>query len=105
MKPAKSKATAASETSRNTACLKREKLAPESCTSMEDLAQFISQMKFTKKTFGGVSELSVWRQMEELQKAYRTVMACQESYYRALLDEKDLEIQKLKSSDSSSLSE
>ncbi|WP_256460907.1 hypothetical protein [Allobaculum sp. Allo2] len=43
--------------------------------------------------------------MEELQKAYRTVMACQESYYRALLDEKDLEIQKLKSSDSSSLSE
>lgn len=97
MSSAKSKGKTAPE--------KKENMSPESCKNMEDLAQFISQMKFTKKTFGGVSELSVWRQMEELQKAYRTVMACQESYYRALLDEKDQEIQKLKSSDSSSLSE
>lgn len=73
-----------------------EKLSPESCTSMEDLAQFITQMKFRKKTFGGVSELSVLRQMEELQKAYRSVMNCQEAYYRALLEEKDREIERLK---------
>ncbi len=51
MSSAKSKGKTAPE--------KKEKMSPESCKNMEDLAQFISQMKFTKKAFGGVSQLVV----------------------------------------------
>lgn len=65
--------------------------------TMKDIAEFISKMKFRKKTFGGVSELSVLRQMEQLQELYQSVYDCQAAYYQALLDEKDLEIQRLKS--------
>ena len=40
---------------------------------MDDIAAFIDGMKFKKKTFGGVDELDVLKQMEALQQVYRSV--------------------------------
>ena len=31
---------------------------------MEDIAAYMKQMKFRRKTFGGVDEADVWRQLE-----------------------------------------
>lgn len=72
-------------------------MTPEDCTTMEDFAQFILQMKFSKQTFGGLRELSVLKQMEQLQNAYRSVFNCQEARYKAIIEEKDREIERLRS--------
>lgn len=63
---------------------------------MEEITAFIEKMKFSRKLFGGVDELDVLRQMEELQKLYRSVYERRVAYDRALLDEKDAVIRKLK---------
>ncbi|WP_281791077.1 hypothetical protein [Faecalibaculum rodentium] len=53
-------------------------------------------MKFRRKTFGGVDELDVLRQMEALQQVYRSVYENQAAYYQALIDERDAMIARLK---------
>lgn len=63
---------------------------------MDDIASFIDKMKFRKKTFGGVDELDVLKQMEALQQVYRSVYESQAAYYQALLDERDAIINKLR---------
>ena len=70
---------------------------PSSYKTMEDVAAFIQKMKFKKKTFGGVDELSVIRKMEDLQKIYRSAYEAQAAYYQALLDGKDKVIAELRS--------
>lgn len=64
--------------------------------TMDDIASFIDKMKFRKKTFGGVDELDVLKQMEALQQVYRSVYESQAAYYQALLDERDAIINKLR---------
>lgn len=66
---------------------------------MEDVAAFIEQMKFRKKTIGGVDELDVLKKMEALQQVYRAAYESQAAYYQALLDERDHLIAKLKRND------
>lgn len=63
--------------------------------TLEDAAQFIAGMKFRKKAFGGVDELNVIRQLEQLQMMYATIFENQAAYYKALLDEKDKAIERL----------
>ncbi len=64
--------------------------------TMDDIATFIDGMKFRRKTFGGVDELDVLRQMEALQQMYRSVYESQAAYYQALIDERDAIISRLK---------
>lgn len=64
--------------------------------TMDDIAAFIDEMKFKKKTFGGVDELDVLKQMEALQQVYRSVYENQAAYYQALIDERDAMIARLK---------
>lgn len=64
--------------------------------TMDDIATFIYGMKFRRKTFGGVDELDVLKQMEALQQVYRSVYENQAAYYQALIDERDAIISRLK---------
>ena len=63
---------------------------------MDDIAIMIKDMKFRRKLLGGVDELSVYKQMEELQKEYREIYTSQQIYYQALIDERDKEIERLR---------
>lgn len=62
--------------------------------SMSDIADFISNMKFRKTMFGGVDEASVLRQMASLQDEYRSLYEEQKQKEQILLEEKDRELAK-----------
>jgi tRNA U34 5-carboxymethylaminomethyl modifying enzyme MnmG/GidA len=64
--------------------------------SLEEIAQFIEKMKFRKSLIGGVDEQSVWKKIDDLNNEYKSVFEEQEVKYRTLLEERDLEIKKLK---------
>ncbi len=64
--------------------------------SLEDIAEFINKMKFRKSLIGGVDEQSVWKKIEDLNNEYKSVFDEQETKYRTLLEERDIEIKKLK---------
>ena len=64
--------------------------------SLEDIAEFIDKMKFRKSLIGGVDEQSVWKKIEDLNNEYKSVFDEQETKYRTLLEERDIEIKKLK---------
>ena len=64
--------------------------------NMDDIAQVFKEMRFSKVLFGGVSEKSVWKQLDKLQKEYRSAYEMQEERFRALLQERDEEIASLK---------
>lgn len=53
--------------------------------NMNDIAEIFRNMKFRKRLFGGVEERDVWRQLDELQKAYRSAYEAQATRYQALL--------------------
>ena len=65
--------------------------------TMQDVADALSAMKFRKKLFGGVEEADVWRKLETLQRTYQEVYDQQGAYYLALLDERDRELEQLRS--------
>lgn len=65
--------------------------------TMQDVADALSAMKFRKKLFGGVEEADVWRKLETLQRTYQEVYDQQGAYYQALLDERDRELERLRS--------
>lgn len=64
--------------------------------NMDDIAEFFKTMRFQKKLIGGVSEKSVWKQLDKLQKEYRSAYEMQEERFKALLQERDEEIAALK---------
>lgn len=74
----------------------KSKDSKSSYKTMDDIAAFIDGMKFRKKTFGGVDELDVLKQMEALQQMYRSVYESQAAYYQALIDERDAIISRLR---------
>lgn len=65
--------------------------------TMQDVADALSAMRFRKKLFGGVEEADVWRKLETLQRTYQEVYDQQGAYYQALLDERDRELEQLRS--------
>lgn len=65
--------------------------------TMQDVADALSAMRFRKKLFGGVEEADVWRKLETLQRTYQEVYDQQGAYYQALLDERDRELERLRS--------
>ncbi len=64
--------------------------------NMDDIAEFFKTMRFQKKLIGGVSEKSVWRQLDLLQKEYRSAYEIQQGIYENLLQKRDEEIAALK---------
>lgn len=64
--------------------------------NMDDIAEFFKTMRFQKKLIGGVSEKSVWRQLDLLQKEYRSAYEIQRGIYENLLQKRDEEIAALK---------
>ena len=64
--------------------------------NMDDIAEFFKNMRFQKKLIGGVSEKSVWRQLDLLQKEYRSAYEIQQGIYENLLQKRDEEIAALK---------
>ena len=67
-----------------------------SAKNMDDIAEFFKTMRFQKKLIGGVSEKSVWRQLDLLQKEYRSAYEIQQGIYENLLQKRDEEIAALK---------
>ncbi|MCC8128059.1 MAG: hypothetical protein LIO92_11810 [Clostridiales bacterium] len=67
-----------------------------SARNMEDIAEVFKTLKFKKALLGGVSEKDVWRQLDRLQKEYRSAYECQEERFGALLKEREEEIRRLK---------
>ena len=64
--------------------------------SMDDIAALLLGLRFRKKIIGGVDERDVWRQLDRLQKEYRSAFDAQQERSRALLEERDAEILILK---------
>ena len=64
--------------------------------NMDDIAEFFKTTRFQKKLIGGVSEKSVWRQLDLLQKEYRSAYEIQQGIYENLLQKRDEEIAALK---------
>lgn len=64
--------------------------------NMDDIAEVFKILRFQKKFIGGVSERSVWKQLDKLQKEYRSAYEMQEERFKALLQERDEEIASLK---------
>lgn len=62
---------------------------------MEDIAAYMKQMKFRRKTFGGVDEADVWRQLEGLHQEYQAAFDAQWERSRALIEEREAEIHRL----------
>ena len=64
---------------------------------MEEIAGQLKKLRFRKKFIGGVDEANVWKQLELLQGDYRAAFEAQETYFQALLDERDDMIDRLES--------
>ena len=64
--------------------------------SMEEIADYMKTMRFHKKVFGGVDEADVWRQLEKLQKEYRSAFEAQKEQSVALIREREAIISRLK---------
>ena len=64
--------------------------------NMDDIAEFFKTTRFQKKLIGGVSEKSVWKQLDLLQKEYRSAYEIQQGIYENLLQKRDEEIPALK---------
>ena len=64
--------------------------------NMDDIAEVFKTLRFQKTFIGGDSEKSVWKQLDKLQKEYRSAYEMQEERFKALLQERDVEIASLK---------
>ena len=67
-----------------------------SARNMEDVAEVFKTLKFRKKLIGGVDEMDVWKKLDLVQSTYRSAYEMQEERYKALLAERDAEIESLK---------
>lgn len=64
-------------------------------TSMEDISELLKNMKFKHVLMGGVDDADVWKKLEKLDEAYRTLLAFrQEEFSRicAMLEQKNKDL-------------
>ena len=64
-------------------------------TSLEEIALKIKKVRFKKKLFGGISEADLWKKFELLQADYQGVLDQKDTYWQALVDERDRKIAEL----------
>lgn len=67
-----------------------------SAKSMKDIAVYLNGLHFRKKWFRGVDEADVWRKLEQLHGEYQSAFDAQSERSRALLEERESEIHRLK---------
>lgn len=67
-----------------------------SVKNMDELTELFRNLKFKKTLFGGVKEIDVWKQLDRLQKEYRSAYETQQACYEARLQERDEEIASLR---------
>ena len=53
--------------------------------NMDDIAKIMGTMRFRKKLIGGVDEQDVWRQLDRLQKEYRSAYEAQAVMYETIM--------------------
>ncbi len=58
----------------------------------EQISDFLQNLKFRKRVFGGVDELDVWNKIRELNDIYRKAWLAERARYDALLAEKEREV-------------
>ena len=66
-------------------------------TTMEDISEMIKNMKFKHVLMGGVDDADVWKQVEKLDQAYRTLLAFRQEEFKrvcTLLEQKNKELTK-----------
>ncbi len=64
-------------------------------TSLDDISEMIKKMKFKHVLMGGVDDADVWRQVEKLDEAYRTLFAFRQDEFTrvcAMLEQKNKEL-------------
>lgn len=54
--------------------------------NMQSIAELFSKLRFRRKAFGGVDERDVWRQLDKVQQAYRTVYEEQRIRCKTILE-------------------
>ena len=63
---------------------------------LEKIEQYLDNLKFKKKTIGGVSEADVLAKIQRLSDLYAEAFRNQEIRYEAILEEKDRQIKELR---------
>lgn len=63
---------------------------------LEDVEEFLKQVKFKKQTLGGVSEADVLAKIQKLSDLYAEAFRNQEIKYEAILDEKGRELDSIR---------
>lgn len=74
----------------------KTKMMPELSSGMKEISDLFKDLHFQKKILGGVDEMDVWRQLREVQKEYETLLRIHDEQNKALLEERDAEIRRLK---------
>ncbi len=64
--------------------------------NMEEVALYLQNLKFHKTFLFGLSEVDVWKKLEDLHNEYQSAFDAQEARCQALLEERDRLIGKLK---------
>ena len=55
----------------------------------QTIAQWLNQVKFRKRIFGGVDESDVWKKIGELNEQYKKALIAERARYDALLQERN----------------
>ena len=63
---------------------------------LEKVEDFLSKVRFKKQTIGGVSEADVLGKIQQLSDLYAEAFRNQEIKYKALLDDKNSELRRLR---------
>lgn len=63
---------------------------------LENIEQYLKNLKFKKQTIGGVSEADALAKIQQLSDLYAKAFRNQEIRYEALLDDKNSELRRLR---------
>lgn len=63
---------------------------------LENVEEFLKNVKFKKQTLGGVSEADVLAKIQKLSDLYAEAFKIQEAKYQAIIDEKNRELSRLR---------
>lgn len=55
----------------------------------ENILKWLKKVRFKKKLFGGVSEIDVWKKIDELNKMYNAALNAERVRYDALLSQRE----------------
>ena len=66
---------------------------------LENVEEFLKNIKFKKQTLGGVSESDALAKLQQISDLYAQAFKNQEAKYQAILEEKDRELRRLRGED------